>query len=234
MNYSANIDTLEVEKFSSLAARWWDPNGPCAPLHALNPCRLHFIQQHAQLASKAVLDIGCGAGILSESLAHAGAIVVGIDASAEVILAAQEHAQISKLAIEYHCSSIESFMLNNSSKFDIITCMELLEHVPDPAKIIRDSCSLLKAGGQLFLSTLDRSIKAYALAIIGAEYLLNILPPQTHDYNKFIRPAELAAVLRNNCLDLQDLTGIDYKPFTRSASLCKDVNVNYLAYAIKD
>jgi 2-polyprenyl-6-hydroxyphenyl methylase/3-demethylubiquinone-9 3-methyltransferase len=233
VNYTANIDNMEVEKFSSIASKWWEPNGPCAPLHILNPCRLQFIQQHTQLQNKTVLDVGCGAGILTESLARNGSQVTGIDASTEIIEAAQEHAQQEKLNIAYYAMGIEEFMQQHEQQYDVVTCMELLEHVPDPAKLIQDCCALIKPGGQLFLSTINRNLKAYALAIIGAEYLLNILPVQTHNYKKFIRPAELADVLRTTALQLQDIVGINYQPFTKNASICKDVSVNYLAVALK-
>ena len=234
MNHTANIDTLEVEKFNALAAQWWEPNGPCAPLHILNPCRLEFVQQYAQLQNQDILDIGCGAGILAESLASHGAKVTGLDASEDVIKAAQEHASPRNLNIKYFIKTAENYLHDFDHTFDIITCMELLEHVPNPAKLIQNCADLLKPGGQLFLSTLNRNPKSYALAIIGAEYLLNILPKQTHDYTKFIRPAELADMLRVAGLQLRDLAGINYQPFTKNASLTKDVSVNYIAYAVKE
>lgn len=229
-----NIDAAEVNKFTNLAAQWWDADGPCAPLHTLNPARFQFVCQHANLKFAHVLDVGCGAGILSESLATVGAKVVGIDASRELIQAAREHAQEKKLAINYEASSIEEFSLENPEKFDVITCMELIEHVPDPAKLIQDCAQLLKPGGQIFISTLNRTPKAYALAIVGAEYIFNILPKLTHDYKKFIRPAELATMFKQTQIQLQDLTGIKYQPFSKFATFSEDVNVNYIAYGRKD
>lgn len=234
MNYTANIDSIEVNKFSSLANRWWELDGPCAPLHVLNPCRLQFVQQHVRLEQQSVLDIGCGAGILSESLARHGAIVTGIDASTEVIAAAKQHAASMNLEINYLSTTAEDFLANSTSRFDIITCMELLEHVPSPEQLIKDCSQLLKPGGYIFLSTLNRTFKAYGLAIIGAEYLLNILPKQTHDYKKFIRPSELANMCNNAEIRLNDLSGINYNPITKHASLCTNVDVNYIACAIKD
>jgi len=233
VNHTANIDTIEVEKFSSIAQQWWDPSGPCAPLHALNPCRLQFIKQTCVLKGMSILDIGCGAGILTESLAVEGAQVTGIDASPEVIEAAQQHAVENNLSIDYRHMSSEDLRVSEQ-RFDIITCMELLEHVPDPIKLIEDCYALLKPGGKLFLSTLNRNIKAYALAIIGAEYLLKILPARTHDYAKFIRPSELAATLRSAQFNVQELAGISYNPLTKSATLCPNVDVNYLVQATKE
>lgn len=234
MNYTANINTSEITKFSSIANTWWDLNGPSAPLHAINPARLQFIQHFSQLESKRVLDVGCGAGILTESLAKLGAHAVGLDASEELIAVAQQHALNNNLVIDYQTSTIEDFAHDQQQEFDIITCMELLEHVPDPARLIHDCARLLKPGGQLFLSTLNRTPKAYGLAIIGAEYLLNILPKQTHDYTKFIRPDELDAALRAAKLKLTELSGISYKPFNKSAHLSKDISINYIALAAKE
>jgi len=234
VNHTANVDVLEVEKFSSVAHQWWDPKGPCAPLHTINPCRLKFSLQHAQLENKSVLDIGCGAGIFSESLANHGANVTGIDASAELITAAREHAELSCLTINYQHKTSGELRLKPEQQFDIITCMELLEHVPDPMLLIEDCYALLKPGGQLFISTINRNPKAYAMAIIGAEYLLNILAKQTHDYQKFIRPSELAEMCRKTRLQLQDLAGISYNVFTKSAVLCQNIDVNYLVYVTKE
>ncbi len=233
MNHTSNIDTAEVAKFSSMASKWWDLAGPMETLHVINPCRMQFIQHYAQLANKSVLDVGCGAGILTEALASAKANVTGIDASAELITAAQEHAQIKQLDIKYCATTIEDFKLSTESSFDVITCMELLEHVPDPKQLIKFCSDLLKPGGKLFISTLNRNLKAYAVAVVGAEYLLKILPKQTHDYQKFIRPAELALMLRENDLELQQLRGMRYQPITKSASLVADVSVNYLMYATR-
>lgn len=229
-----NYDITEVNKFSALATKWWDPNGPCAPLHVLNKCRLQFIQMHTELANKTVLDIGCGGGILTESLAALKARVSGVDASDEVIAEARSHAQSMGLDIDYHAATIESLLESHKLHFDVITCMELLEHVPDPAKLIYDCVQLLKPGGKLFLSTLNRTLKAYALAIVGAEYILNILPKQTHDYKKFITPAELESMLSETDMKLRVLKGVKYNPLTKGATIITDLDVNYLAFATKE
>lgn len=234
MNYSANIDNNEVAKFDAMAAQWWDPSGPCAPLHILNPSRLSYIQRHTKLDNKYVLDAGCGAGILTESLAQHGAKVTGIDASGEVIKAATAHCHLSNLNISYHATTIEDFISTNTCAFDIITCMELLEHVPDPNAFIANCAKLLKPGGQLFISTLNRTPMAYAGAIVGAEYILKLLPKNTHDFKKFIRPSELDAMLRASNMQLLDLTGLKFDPFTKSAKLHASVSINYLAYARKE
>lgn len=232
MNHSDNIDKSEVAKFDAMAANWWDPHGPCAPLHILNPTRLCFIQRHTKLENKNILDIGCGGGILSESLAKHGANVTALDASAEAINLAKEHAVSQNLTINYQHATIESFQTD--TQFDIITCMELIEHVPDPAKLIADCARLLAPGGAMFISTLNRTLKAYALAIIGAEYVLNILPKHTHDYKKFIKPAELEQMLRAQKLSLVKLQGLKFDPFNKTASLYDSVDVNYLAYTVKE
>lgn len=229
-----NYDTVEVNKFSALASKWWDKTGPCAPLHVLNPCRLQFIQRNAVIANKNVLDVGCGAGILTESLAQHNAKIIGIDASSAVITEAQEHAAAKKLDITYKHLTVEELLPTHSGQFDIITCMELIEHVPDPSKLIADCSQLLKPGGKFFLSTINRTPRAYLLAILGAEYVLNILPKQTHDYKKFIKPSELADMLQIANLKLTALNGLQYKPFTKTACISSDVRVNYLAYAIKE
>jgi ubiquinone biosynthesis O-methyltransferase len=229
-----NYDITEVNKFSALANRWWDRSGPCAPLHILNTCRVQFIQRHTTLANKNVLDIGCGAGILTESLASLNANISGLDASEPLIQEAITHATAQNLNITYYATTTEHLLATHSSHFDIITCMELLEHVPNPSKLIFDCMQLLKPGGKLFLSTLNRTLRSYALAIIGAEYLFNILPKQTHDYKKFIRPAELNSMLQTANMSLIALNGIKYNPFMKSASSTTDLSVNYLAFAIKE
>ncbi len=234
MNYSANIDNSEVAKFNAMAAQWWDPAGPCAPLHILNPTRLAYIQNLAKLDNKSILDVGCGAGILSESLAKQGAKVTAIDASQQVIDAAKQHAAEQGLQIDYSATQIEELAAAQNQQFEIITCMELIEHVPEPARLLDACAQLLKPGGQIFISTLNRTLTAYMLAIIGAEYILKILPRNTHDYKKFIRPAELATILRNTRIKLTDLKGLKFDPFTKSAKLTDSLSVNYLAYAIKE
>jgi 2-polyprenyl-6-hydroxyphenyl methylase/3-demethylubiquinone-9 3-methyltransferase len=234
VNSTANLDHKEVEKFSAISTQWWDLDGPCAPLHILNPARLKFIQQHAKLENKTVLDVGCGAGILSESLAQHGAAVVGIDASNELIVAARAHAEQSKLNINYAAITLEDYLAIEDRKFDVITCMELIEHVPDPIKLINDCAYALKPGGKLFISTLNRTAKAYAFAIFAAELVLKVLPKNTHDYKKFIQPAEMAEMLRNANMRLTNLQGVKYQHFTKSAKLHDDLSVNYMACAIKE
>ncbi len=234
MNNSNNLDSSEIAKFDAMANNWWDPKGPCEPLHILNPTRTAYIQRHTELANKRILDVGCGAGLLTETLHSKGADVTGIDASSEVISAAKQHASANNLQINYLTSTIEDYLVDTKEKFDVITCMELIEHVPDPNKLIKDCASLLKPEGKIFLSTLNRTLKAYVFAIIGAEYVLNILPKHTHDYKKFIKPAELNAMLKSSSLTLNDISGLKYDPFTKTASLYDSLSINYLCCATKE
>ncbi len=198
----------EVNKFNDLAAKWWDIQGPFKPLHALNPLRLQFIQEQLDLTGKQVLDVGCGGGILTESLAKAGAHATGIDLAPDVINIASEHAKAQGLTIDYQCIAIESFAAQHAQRFDVITCMELLEHVPDPMHIIHSCAQLLKPNGLLFLSTLNRNLKSFLMAIIGAEYILNLVPKGTHEYAKFITPAELSRLLREQDFDLENCAAL--------------------------
>ena len=221
----STIVDQEVNKFSRLASSWWDRNGPLKTLHDINTTRLEFITRHVNLANQKVLDVGCGGGILSEALAGAGALVTGIDADSESVQVASLHAKDSLLSIEYKCTPIEEF---SSDGFDVVVCMELLEHVQHPEVVIEQCRRLLKPQGYLFVSTISRTLKAYASAIVMAEYVLGILPKQTHDYQKFIKPSELVAMARAVDFDLVDMTGLDYQPITRKASLCADVSVNYM------
>ncbi len=221
-----NVDPQEIAKFTALSQHWWDAEGPLHTLHDLNPMRLAFIQQHTELAAKAVLDVGCGGGILSESLAKAGATVTAIDMDDATIKVARQHAQDAGLTIDYRHQPIETL---DDDRFDVITCMEMLEHVPDPALILQHCARLLKPGGKLFVSTLNRHPKAYAFAIVGAEYVLGLLPRGTHDYNKFIKPSELAQWARHAQLGQMQLKGLHYHPFNRHCELTDDVRVNYLA-----
>lgn len=227
----ANFSTIEIEQFSNLADRWWDPMGPCKPLHQLNPTRFQYITLHHDLKDAMVLDIGCGGGILSESLAKAGAKVSAIDASEQLIEVA--HAHQETLGIHYETTTAEEFAKTHAGEFDVITCMELLEHVPDPQSLLKACQTLLKPGGKLFVSTLNRTPKAYVYAIMAAEYILRLLPKKTHDYNQFIRPSELHQWLTRAGLVLEDLTGLQYNPLTAKAYLHDDLNVNYLGYATK-
>ena len=226
-----NWDPAEVAKFDQLARTWWDEDGDFKPLHAINPLRLGYIQEHVELTGNAVLDVGCGGGILSESLARAGATVTGIDLAEKPLQVARLHRLESDLAIDYQLISIEALSQQQPQTFDVITCMEMLEHVPDPASIIRACRELLKPGGQLFLSTINRNPKAYAFAVIGAEYVLKLLPRGTHDYHKFIKPSELTRWLREERFALQSLKGLSFSPFTQTYALTADTSVNYLAHA---
>lgn len=219
------INSQEMAKFSSLSDEWWNKDGLLKTLHDINPVRLAFIEEYVSLAGKTILDVGCGGGILSEALAKKGAYVTGIDAEEEGIKQAIAHANAEDLRLDYQCIPIEAL---DNKRFDIITCMEMLEHVDEPQEVIHHCRRLLKPGGFLFLSTINRSLKAYLSAIIAAEYLLNLLPRQTHDYQKFIQPAELAAIVRKEGLNVIGLKGIAYNPISRMASLHSSVAVNYL------
>jgi 2-polyprenyl-6-hydroxyphenyl methylase/3-demethylubiquinone-9 3-methyltransferase len=225
INTDSTIDKQELDKFAQHAEHWWNKQGPLKTLHDINPTRLDFILEQVNVADMRVLDVGCGGGILCEAMARHDAVVTGIDAEAEVIKVAAEHAQTHHLAIDYVCTPIEDY---EHEAFDVITCMELLEHVHNPEQVVCHCKRLLKPGGLLFLSTINRTVKAYANAIVAAEYLLNLLPKQTHDYDKFIKPSELAGMVRSQGFALVDLKGLNYNPFARTASLVSDVSVNYL------
>lgn len=227
-----NLETTEIEKFETLAANWWDSTGECRTLHDINPVRLQFIMDRLPSSKLNILDIGCGGGILAESMAERGATVIGIDAAPALIEVAKLHALENQVnTVSYEVTTIEAFANQYVGKFDAITCMELLEHVPDPMSLIKTSVSLLKPNGHLFLSTLNRSLKAYLFAILGAEYIFKILPKHTHTYEKFIKPSELERWIRNAGLDLKELAGLQYNPLTHTAKLNSDVSINYMAYA---
>ena len=229
MNIKTTVDSAEVAKFSQHASKWWDLNGPLKTLHDINPARLEFMCKHATVSDKTILDIGCGGGVLSEAMAKSGGHVTGLDVEPDSIETARQHALTNGLSIQYVCSPIENYLPDESGVFDVITCMEMLEHVTDPQLVIQHASRLLKPGGLLFLSTINRTIKAYASAIVAAEYVLNLLPRQTHDYEKFIKPSELAMMLRNVGLDMFSISGLSYNPLNRAASLQDSVAVNYLA-----
>jgi 2-polyprenyl-6-hydroxyphenyl methylase/3-demethylubiquinone-9 3-methyltransferase len=228
-----NIDSTEREKFDSVAAGWWDPEGPFRPLHDLNPARLRFITDRAPMAEADVLDVGCGGGILAESMARKGARVTGIDVAPRVLATAKLHLLESGLDIDYREITVEEQAQESPQKFDTVTCMEMLEHVPDPASIIAAIRTLLKPRGQVFLSTLNRTPLAFALGIVGAEHIARLLPRGTHRYDRFIRPSELSAWLREAGLLVQDIVGLHYNPITRSVMLGGNVKVNYLVHAVK-
>lgn len=230
---AANVSPDEIARFDSLAARWWDPDGESRPLHDLNPSRLAYVAERVALRGARVLDVGCGGGLLSEALARAGAEVTAIDLAPNVLDVARLHLYETGLRVDYREVSVETMALENPASFDAITCMEMLEHVPDPGSVIDACARLLKPGGTLVVSTLNRTPAAFALAIVGAEYLARLLPMGTHEYSKFIRPSELAAALREAGLELADVTGLGYNPITRRARLTASTAVNYLACAEK-
>jgi len=228
-----NVDPSELEKFSELAHRWWDPNAEFKPLHEINPLRLDYIDRKAVLKDKRVLDIGCGGGILSESMAARGARVTGIDLAEKPLKVAQLHLMESGLEIEYRLIAAEPLAREMPHHFDVIACMELLEHVPEPAATVRACGELVRPGGHLFFSTINRNLKSYLLAVVGAEYVLRLLPRGTHDYAKFIKPSELAAMCRSAGLSVSSLTGMTYNPLAKTYALGPDADVNYILAATK-
>ena len=229
-----NADPAELEKFSQLAHRWWDPEGEFRPLHDINPLRLDWIDRISKLAGKSALDIGCGGGILTEAMARRGARVKGIDLSDKALKVAQLHLHESKLAVDYEAISAEDLAARTPGAYDVVTCLELLEHVPDPASTVRACARLARPGGQVFFSTINRNLKAYILAVIGAEYVLKLLPKGTHDYAKFVKPSELARHCRDAGLAVREITGMTYNPLTRVYSLGRDADVNYLLYCVRE
>lgn len=232
---TANVDQAEIDKFSALASRWWDPESEFKPLHAINPLRLGWIQEHSgMLNAKKVVDVGCGGGILAESMAVAGAQVTGIDLAEKSLKVAKLHGLESGVAVDYKAISAEQFAEEQPSQFDIVTCMEMLEHVPDPASIIQACAKLVKPGGWVFFSTLNRNPKSFLFAIIGAEYLLRLLPRGTHSYENFIKPSELASAARQARLNTLQLAGMEYNPITDRYKLSGDTSVNYLLATRRD
>ncbi len=229
----ANFTQAELDKFDELAHRWWDPSGESRPLHDLNPVRLAYVRERAELSGVEALDVGCGGGLLSEALAREGARVTAIDLAPLVLEVARLHLFESGLTVDYREISVEALAAEAPARFDVITCMEMIEHVPDPASVIVACARLLKPGGRLFLSTLNRTPQAFALAILGAEYVLRLLPRGTHHYAQFIKPSELAAWIRAAGLELEDVSGLHYEPFTRRAWSGGRTDVNYLACARK-
>ena len=229
-----NVDPLELEKFSALAAKWWDPSSEFKPLHEINPLRLNYINRIALLPGKTVLDVGCGGGILAESMAALGALVTGIDLGDKALQVAKLHLLESGQQVDYRKIAVEELAAEQPGHYDMVTCMELLEHVPDPASTVRACAQLVKPGGHVFFSTLNRNPKSYLFAVIGAEYLLNLLPRGTHDYAKFIKPSELAQFCRNAGLGVADISGMSYHPLTKTYSLGKDADVNYVLACRRD
>ncbi len=229
-----NADPAELEKFSQLAHRWWDAHGEFRPLHEINPLRLEWIERQAPLAGRDALDVGCGGGILAEAMARRGARVTGIDLADKPLKVAQLHLLESRLEVRYDLASAEDYADTHAGAFDVLTCMEMLEHVPDPASALAACARLLRPGGRAFFSTINRNPKAYLFAVIGAEYLLRLLPRGTHDYARFIRPSELAQWSRASGLRPGELIGISYNPLTRRYRLGPDCDVNYLLCCVKD
>jgi|TARA_B100001540_G_scaffold71884_1_gene64870 2-polyprenyl-6-hydroxyphenyl methylase/3-demethylubiquinone-9 3-methyltransferase len=230
-----NLDHDEVKKFDDLAAKWWDPDGEFKPLHQINPLRVGFINERANLEGIKVLDVGCGGGILAEALSKLGAQVTGIDASEQTIGVAQNHSNAVGSDVSYYQTTIEEFIANKpEEKFDVITCLEMLEHVPSPGEIIKTCSTILKDDGDIFFSTINRNPRSYLFAIVGAEYILNLLPKGTHDYQKFIKPSELAKWIRDARLSQIETIGLSYNPITDNYWLGKDIQVNYMVHAKKE
>lgn len=231
---TANVDAGEIAKFERMANRWWDPQGDFKPLHQMNPVRANYIDLKAKVAEKTLLDIGCGGGLLTEAMAQRGAVVTGIDMGEAPLEVARLHAESSGLTIDYRRITAEQMAAESPAHFDVVTCLEMLEHVPDPAQVIRACFTLVKPGGHVFFSTLNRTPKAYLMAVLGAEYVLRWLPRGTHDYKKFIRPSELAAWSRQAGLQVRDLAGIVYNPLSQSfRTVTGDVDVNYIMHLQK-
>jgi 2-polyprenyl-6-hydroxyphenyl methylase/3-demethylubiquinone-9 3-methyltransferase len=223
-----NVDIQEIEKFNLLAHKWWDPTSEFKPLHEINPLRLSFIKSSVNIKGKKILDVGCGGGILSESLANEGADVTGIDQGDRVIKIAKLHAKESGIKVKYKHINIEDFYKNTDERFDVITCLEMLEHVPDPNSIINTCSKLLMPGGKIYFSTINKNLKAFLFAIIGAEYILNLLPKGTHEYKKFIKPSQLQAWVNSNGLSFDSIIGMTYNPITQKYKLSQDTSVNYI------
>lgn len=234
MSTAANVDRAEIAKFEALAHRWWDRHSEFKALHDINPLRANYIDERSPVADKLLLDVGCGGGILAEAMATRGAIVTGIDMGEAPLAVARLHQLESNVSVDYRRVTAEEFAAERPAHYDVVTCMEMLEHVPDPQSVISACATLCKPGGDLYFSTLNRNPKSYLFAIVGAEFVLKLLPKGTHDYAKFIRPSELAAWLRNAGLELQDMTGMLYNPLTQAYRLdARDVSVNYLLHAKK-
>ncbi len=233
MSTHANVSAEEIARFDKLASRWWDPDGESRPLHDLNPVRAAYVGGHTTLRGARVVDVGCGGGLLSEALARAGADVTAIDLGDKLIEIAKLHLFESNLKVDYRVQSSADLAAAEPASFDAVCCMEMIEHVPDPGELIGDLARMLRPGGQLFMSTLNRTPAAFGAAIVGAEYLLRLLPRGTHHYAQFLKPSELAAMLRHSGLELEDISGLAYNPLTRNARLSSDTSVNYVLAARK-
>jgi 2-polyprenyl-6-hydroxyphenyl methylase / 3-demethylubiquinone-9 3-methyltransferase len=233
MQNGPNADPAEIAKFDAAAPRWWDPDGEFRPLHDLNPARLGYIESRAGLEGRQVLDVGCGGGLLAEGMARRGARVLGIDLAQETLAVARLHAVESGLPVEYRHVAVEELAESAPAGFDVVTCLEMLEHVPDPSAILAALARVVRPGGHVILSTINRNAKAFALAIVGAEYVMRLLPMGTHRYARLIRPSELSRWARAAGLELSDLAGLEYDPFSRKARVSADVSVNYLAHFLR-
>ncbi len=229
----SNVHSEEVEKFNALAASWWDPAGKFRALHDINPFRLEYIAERVEIEGSRCLDVGCGGGILSEALAHRGAEVTGIDLAEKPLAIARTHAESTGASVNYRLITAEDLLPDEAGRYDIVTCLELLEHVPNPGQLVKACADLAGPGGHLFFSTINRDPRAWLLAIVGAEYVLNILPRGTHDYSRLIKPSELAGFLRRASLQLEDLCGMRYNPFTHQAKASRDLSTNYIVHARK-
>lgn len=225
---SQNVDQTEIDKFSQMAHKWWDLDGEFKPLHQINPLRTDYIDRHAPLDAARVVDVGCGGGILTEALARRGATVTGVDLAKKSLKVAQLHALDQGLTIDYRCVAVEALAAEQPASFDRVVCMEMLEHVPDPQSVVSSCAALARPGGWVFFSTLNRNLKSYLMAVVGAEYVLNWLPRGTHDYARFIKPSELTRMVRNAGLELADISGMRYNPLTRTYHLDDETSVNYL------
>lgn len=233
MSQNANVDTAELAKFEAMAQRWWDPAGEFRPLHDLNPTRIDYIDARAGLAGRRVLDVGCGGGLVAEAMAQRGADVTGIDMARGPLDVAKLHAMESGVKVDYRLASAEQLAEESPASFDVVTCLEMLEHVPRPSEVVAALARLVRPGGHIICSTINRGPKAFMLAIVGAEYFLRLLPPGTHEYARFIRPSELVRYARQAGLQLSDLAGIEYDPFGRRARITGDTSVNYLAHFLR-
>jgi 2-polyprenyl-6-hydroxyphenyl methylase/3-demethylubiquinone-9 3-methyltransferase len=233
MSSTGNVDPAEIARFEAAASRWWDPEGEMRPLHELNPVRLEYVERAGALAGKDVVDVGCGGGLLAEAMARRGARVTGLDLAPDLLKVAELHALEANVAVTYCLASAEEHASRHAGSYDVVTCMEMLEHVPDPARVVGALAALARPGGHVFLSTINRTPRAYLHAVLGAEYVLRLLPTGTHTYERFIRPAELAEWARSAGLRTLDVAGLDYDPFARTARLSGDARVNYLMHFAK-
>ncbi len=230
MNEAVNVDAAEIARFQATASRWWDPEGEMRPLHDLNPVRLEYVERGRTLAGLRIVDVGCGGGLLAEAMATRGASVTGLDLASELLQVARLHALESGVAVDYRLEAAEQHAVEHAGAYDLATCMEMLEHVPDPRSVVAALAAMVRPGGHVFVSTINRTPRAYLHAVVGAEYVLRLLPRGTHTYDKFIRPSELANWGKAAGLETQDVAGLDYDPFARTARLTGDARVNYLVH----